>query len=352
MLASVSFGARTLLFGWLYLVILLLILETARRGDWKWLWLVPPLFCLWVNTHGSWPMGLVVFGIFIISGLVEGSWGHAYAIRWSGPQLLKLCLTAGVSVAAVFVNPSGYRLVSFPFQVMFGTGASAGFDKIQEFASVNFHTYWGRVALILILGILLTSVFSEERWRLDEVGFIMLALYFALNSVRFMFLAGILLPPIFAKRLKLMTPYDKKADNWRYNAVALAILLGAFIVSVPHQWNQAPIEYPERAVAYMKANGMQGRIFNHRNWGGYLIWSAPESKVFVDTRGLDPIDVYKDYSAATSDPEPQALLDKYRIEFVLMPPDSLLSKVLKTSPKWTMVYSDKISLVFRRSPTT
>jgi hypothetical protein len=353
MLASVSFGARTLLFGWLYLVILLLILEAARRGDWKWLWLVPPLFCLWVNTHGSWPMGLVVFGIFIASGLVEGSWGHAYANRWPGPQLRKLLITFGASVAAVFVNPFGYRLVAFPFQVMFGPGSAAGFDKIQEFSSVNFHTHWGRVAMIMILGILLISIFSEERWRLDEVGFVMLALYFALNNVRFMFLAGILVPPIFAKRLKLMTPYDKKTENWRYNAVALAILLGAFIVSVPRHWNEAPIEYPERAVAYMKTNGIQGRLFHHRNWGGYLIWCAPELKVFVDTRGepFDSMGVYKDYWAATSDLEPQAVLDKYSIEYVLMPPDTLLSSVLKTSPKWTVVYSDKVSLLFRRSPT-
>jgi hypothetical protein len=299
-------------------------------------------------------MGLVVFGIFIASGLVEGSWGHAYAIRWSGPQLRKLLITAGASVAAVFVNPFGYRLVSYPFQAMFGTGSSAALDKIQEFSSVNFHTHWGRVAMILILGILLISVFSEERWRLDEVGFVMLALYFALNNVRFMFLAGILVPPIFARRLKLMTPYDKKTDNWRYNAVALAILLGAFIVSVPSHWDQSIVEYPVRAVAYMKTNGIQGRLFHHRNWGGYLIWCAPELKVFVDARGepFESTGIYKDYWAATSDQEPQAVLDKYRIEYVLMPPDSRLSNFLKTSPKWTVIYSDKVSVLFRRSPIT
>ena len=119
-LASVSIGARTLLFGWLYMVILLLILEAARRDDWKWLWLVPPLFCLWVNSHGSWPMGMVVFGVFIASGLVEGCWGHVYATRWSGLQLRKLLITAGASALAVFINPLGYRLVFYPFDVMFG----------------------------------------------------------------------------------------------------------------------------------------------------------------------------------------------------------------------------------------
>ena len=152
-LMAISIGARTLLFGWLYLVILLLILEAARRDDWKWLWLVPPLFCVWVNSHGSWPMGMAVFGIFIASGVLQGGWGHAYATRWSGPQLRRLLITAGASAVALFVNPFGYRLVSYPFQAMFG--AQSGLNNIQEFASIDFHTPWGKVAIVLILGVLL-----------------------------------------------------------------------------------------------------------------------------------------------------------------------------------------------------
>ena len=110
-MAAVSIGARTLLFGWFYLVILLLILEAARSRNWKWLWLAPPLFCVWINSHASWPMGMVVFVIFIASGMVEGCWGQAYATRWSPRQLRELLITAGASVLAVFANPLGYRLV-------------------------------------------------------------------------------------------------------------------------------------------------------------------------------------------------------------------------------------------------
>ena len=84
--------------GALYLVVLLLTLEKARRGGWRWLWLLPPLFCLWINSHGSWPMGMVVLGIFIASGVIEGSWGHVYAVRWSGRQLQRLLIAAGTSV--------------------------------------------------------------------------------------------------------------------------------------------------------------------------------------------------------------------------------------------------------------
>ena len=60
-LAKVSYGPRTILFGYLYLVILLIILQRFRRKGHAPLWLIPPLFCLWINTHGSWSLGLICF---------------------------------------------------------------------------------------------------------------------------------------------------------------------------------------------------------------------------------------------------------------------------------------------------
>src|ERR1019366_1173516 len=192
------------------------------------------------------------------------------------------------------------------------------------------------------LGTLLISVFSRERWRLDEVAITMLALWYSLTYIRFLFLAGILLPPIFAKRVKLMSPYDRNSDKRRNNAVALAILLCLFIASVPrHSRFQNPGRYPVGAVAYMKTNGIHGRVFHEYVWGGYLIWHMPELKVFIDGR-LDPYThngVFEDYMAAVSGESPQAVLDKYQVEYVLMPPDSRLSKFLKSSPTWTQLYS-------------
>jgi hypothetical protein len=352
-LAAISIGARTLLFGWLYLVVLLLIFEAVRREGWKWLWLVPPLFCLWVNSHGSWPMGMVLFGIFIAAGLVEGRWGQVYATRWSAEQLRKLLITAAASVVALFVNPFGYHLVIFPFKVMFAAGTGIG--NIQEFSSVDFHTPWGKVMMAVILGVLLVALFSRERWRLDEVACVMLALYYSLTYIRFIFLAGILVPPMLAKRIKLMGLYDKNADRRLANAVALAILLCLFIVSAPNTSKfQNPVKYPEGAVAYMKTNGIQGRVFHEWVWGGYLIWHTPELKVFIDGRGdpYGPTGVFKDYLSAVSNQAPQAVLDKYQVEYVLMPTDSPLAKFLESNPRWIVRYSDETSVLFRRSPTS
>ena len=138
-----------------------------------------------------------------------------------------------------------------------------------------------------------------------------------------------------------------------YNAVALAIS-----VLLIHLQHAPPVGIPgyspisvSGAVAYMKANGIQGRVFHDYVWGGYLIWHTPELKVFIDGRWdpYAPTGVFKNYCSAASNENPQAVLDKYRVEYVLMPPDSPLSKFLKSSPAWAALYSDQASVLFHRS---
>jgi hypothetical protein len=101
----------------------------------------------------------------------------------------------------------------------------------------------------------------------------------------------------------------------------------------------------------MQANGILGRLFHDWVWGGYLIWHMPQSKVFIDGRG-DPYvhtGVTNDYLAATFGQSPQAVLDKYRIEYVLMPVDSPMAKSLMVSPAWLLIYSDETSVLLHRS---
>jgi signal transduction histidine kinase len=217
---------------------------------------------------------------------------------------------------------------------------------------VDFHTPWGKVAILLIIAVVLAALFSRVRWRLDEVAFVVLALYFSLTYIRFLFLAGILLAPIFAKRLKLMTPYESSSDRRLNNAIALLLLFCLFVASVPRRSTyENPVKYPDGAIAYMRANGIQGRIFNDWVWGGYLIWYMPQVKVFVDGREHPyvPTGVVNDYLAATSSQSPQPVLDKYRIEYVLMPVDSPMAKSLMVSPGWLLSYSDETSVLLHRS---
>ena len=78
---------------------------------------------------------------------------------------------------------------------------------------------------------------------------------------------------------------------------------------------------------------------------------TPELKVFIDGRGdpYGPTGVFKDYWSAISIQNPQAVLDKYKVDYVLMPADSPLSNFLNFSPAWSVLYSDETSVLFHRS---
>src|SRR5215475_14281471 len=102
-LAVVSFGPRTILVGYVCMVLLLIILERFRTTGRSPLWLLPPLFCLWINAHASWLIGLIVFGIVGASGLIEGRWGSIESSKWTPSQLRKLVFAGVASAAALFI---------------------------------------------------------------------------------------------------------------------------------------------------------------------------------------------------------------------------------------------------------
>ena len=82
-LASVSFGPRTLLFGWIFLVLELGLLAGFRRGR-DFLWALPFVFLLWINAHGSWIIGVVVLGGRCSLRLRTGA-GGVRSRRLAGP---------------------------------------------------------------------------------------------------------------------------------------------------------------------------------------------------------------------------------------------------------------------------
>ena len=110
-LATVSFGPRTLLAGWMCLVAELILLTHFKQGKDR-TWLLPPLFVLWANLHGSWLIGMVLLAIFCAAGLLQGTWGRLEARRWTPAQMRKLALVGSLSVAGLFLNPYTYHLCS------------------------------------------------------------------------------------------------------------------------------------------------------------------------------------------------------------------------------------------------
>lgn len=356
-LATVNGGPRTILFGYVYLVGLLIILERFRRTGRAPLWAIPPLFALWVNTHGSWLLGLIVFSIVVAAGLVKGQWGSVKAERWSFEQFGKLALTWVASVAALFVNPFGSRLVFYPFDLAFRQKLNVA--HIAEWVSVDFHDVRGKLVLGLIVFLLVSALVRRRRWNLTDALLLLFGLYCGLTHVRFLFLLGVLAAPLIAKLLDFFPPYRPELETPIINAVVVCAMLAGLVYFWPtsRQLQQSVDEtYPAGAVQYLKAHPLQGPLVNDYLWGGYLGWADNSLKVFVDSR-VDIFEyegVFKDYLDLLGVQHSSAVFDKYKIRYALLPRDesaneSLLRYTLERDPAWTTRYQDAVSVLFERT---
>jgi hypothetical protein len=353
-LGVVSIGPRTLLFGWLCMVALLLVLDHFRRAG-TGLWLLPPLFALWINLHPSWAFGLAVLALTIASGLVEGEWGIVQAIKWSPAQLRKLLLAFAVSLAALFANPFGYKLVSYPFEFLFHQQSNVQY--VEEWQGVDFASGNGKLMLLVILGLLALNILVRRRWRLDEVLLMAFALWAALSHSRFLFFAGLILPPILAQRLSLFPPYDPEIDKPLLNGIIMACVVGALLFFFPSNAaleQKVTEQFPNSALAFMQREQLYGPLFNQYGWGGYIEWNAPDIKTFVDGRA--DIFVYNgvldDHRKASALEAPFEVFDKYRIEYVLLQPNRPLAYLLEHRPGWRTIYSDKTAVIFARAASS
>jgi hypothetical protein len=54
--------------------------------------------------------------------------------------------------------------------------------------------------------------------------------------------------------------------------------------------------FPVEAAAFVERAGLRGNMFNHYDWGGYLLWRLAPAKVFIDGRNSSR-DLFADYQA-------------------------------------------------------
>ena len=135
------------------------------------------------------------------------------------------------SLAALFVNPFGYKLLLYPFDVLFRQpGAN---EAVGEWHPVDFSKGSGKLALIVIFAWLAAAFFSRRRWKLDELLLMAFALWAALSHVRFLSFAGLIVAPILAPRLKLFRPYQREIDKPWLNAGIMAAMVGSVIFFFP-----------------------------------------------------------------------------------------------------------------------
>ena len=100
---------------------------------------------------------------------------------------------------------------------------------------------------------------------------------------------------------------------------------------------------PEPAARFVLAQGIRGRMFNHQNYGGYLLWRLQEP-VFWDGRNDVFAPLVKEY---VSTPFPE-LMDRYQVDWTLVTEHEWTPDLQNG---WGLVYWDDFRAVYlRRTP--
>ena len=348
-LSTVSFGPRTLLFGWICLLLELVVLEFFAEGR-KCLWVLPLLFGVWVNVHGSWLIGLVVFAVFVGCGGVKIEVGDLCGRGWTGSEWKRL-IGAGIGCfGALFANPYGWRLVVYPFDLAFRQKLNVA--NVEEWKSLDFHSPRGRIFLITLGLMAVAQVVKRRKWTPIEVGLMGVAIYSSFAYSRFLFLAGILAMPLMANSFAWVGA-RRRRERWVLNAALVGVFVVLAVVRLRGSADKASmsdLRFPNEAVGYLRGFAPKGNVFNEFLWGGWVDWHARQVPVFVDSR----VDIFEyngafgDYLDASRLKDTDAVLAKYKIRYVFYERESPLVYYLRRQGGWRVDYEDRTAVMLER----
>ena len=331
--------------GPLFVGLFLCVAELARsRGNPRWLLLLLlPAQLLWAKMHGSYIQALILCGTYGAAALWERRSLRA-AIPWAG-------LGAGLLTVSL-ANPLGLGLLRFTLGASHMTW---NHDHNGEWQAPNFHdpTSWP-VMVTILLALAVLAIWRPKSVGKPEMLLLLGGSLAVLQSNQFIPFFAVAAAPVLAQLVygALTRPVHIQLKLTHACAFALVLtVLGAAGVRglQPAAYDKALASaYPEKAVAYIQSEHLDGPLFNDFDWGCYLISAMPRLPVFVDGR----TEMYGDnflqqyWQVATGRQPFDPLFQQYGVRLALIKPDSPLANELRQDGGWREAYHDKLASVF------
>ena len=333
-LMSVSSGPRCIDIAYLAMSAEMAILEAAQRGNRRILWLLPPLFMLWVNLHGIWFIGIAIFVLYILCGAVGLNLGVFEQEAFSRVDRKRNLAVLAASFVALLLNPDGWRLLVNPLDMMFNQKLNIG--VVGEWQPLHVDSPLGICAVLSIGLIVAANCIRGRKWSLFEMALVFFAWFAAFDHMRFTFLAAVLTTPLLAREIdrSFLSEPDTGKTIPAMNALMVAASVALVLYLMP---SQAALEkklaeaFPLRMIASIQPSW---RTFNMDHVGGRMDFDSRTP--FIDSRFeiFEHGGVLGDYLSATNIQNPLQVLDKYRIDHVLMLDNMPLSYLLQRTPGW------------------
>ncbi len=334
------------------------------------LYLMVPTMLLWSNVHGGFVVGLGAIGIYAAAASLEDMLcGRGMKRAWT------LAFYTLAATLVTLANPFGIgnwrTVLDFVFSPYIRNVIGdwrplipALLDQLHSNAPMGALLY---ILVIVVIGfVVLTFCLTPRGGDLPLVAIAAAMSYAAFNARRNIPLAAIACSPVLARHASLCferlrarnlvgpplystNPAGLQRIQRLTGVFAILIAIAAGIFSPRLQDDRG---YPIGAVAFMKAHRLHGNILNDFDWGDYLIWHEPESKVFIDGRfaAVYPFSVIREYLDFYIDHwNTTEALSSYRSDFVLISPSRKAYDLMMSLPDWRLIYSDRDSALFAKS---
>lgn len=342
---------------------------------------------LWANCHPGFILGLLLIGLYLLSSIIEyflfdqnqNKSLKAQSVRWLG-----LCFV--LSVGATLCTPYGTGLYSYIFHYLVqGSSVVAATD---EFLSPVFHGSLQPFLLetffaLFIIGLAL----SKRRIALPDLLVYLAFAYLSLSAQRNMAIYIIVALPIISRLYadtvfnpvngslfeilkkpwrNLISQFNNLNQGFTENeqacssrllsgAICLLLILiacaGGKVFGVEILQDRfAEYRNPNSTLAMIKKLHLkpeQGVALD--NWGGIIRYQL-DYPVFIDDRSDfygEPF--YLEYGRLILTSEGwQKIMDKYHINWVLLPKNYRLIQALKADNHWQLVAEDQASALMVR----
>lgn len=361
--AAVFWSARPQMMSFFLSTVVLYVLYLYKHEGKDRLWGLLPLLWLWANLHAGWTIAYLFILAFVVGEALNRIFGlHEDSLPWRGWR--KLLLVTALSVPLLAVSPYGLENLLVPFNTV-SIGALRQF--IQEWNSPNFQgrETWPFIATVALL----FGALWGSRRQFDWSGFFLLGgtLFLALLYGRNIAVFAVAATPILTHHLDnlltergwVLRPRRRispliAAVNWLLLSV-IVLGAGAYLVGVLLPTTREPLQaqvLPVDAVNYMNEHDLPRELFNSYNWGGYVLFAAPEYPVFVDGR----TDLYGEFvrtalQVSTARGDWQAVLAEQNVNLVLTETGGALDGVLRDAGGWALLYEDDLAVIFVREGT-
>jgi hypothetical protein len=338
------------------------------------LWLLPIIQLGWVNCQGLAPLGLVLVGAYALeAALARAAW-HAKAGADPQAPFRPIAMTFVLCLIASFITPYGLAAVALPAHLLaritpgqhniFSTAIAENIPPfVLERTSPEQigHFKW------VLLAIAVSLIAFRPRLRLAHLIVLAAFLGLALVANRNVLLLYLMAPPLVAIGIGSALPTRAASARWLrprwISGMALGTLAAVGALAAVTFTREAkvgvgaptPFHFPVASAGRLAAQGATGPVFAPDQAGGYLTFTAPGLRPYIDTRLLlHTAPEYAAYLALLDDPTGFDALDAaQRFRYVVLTtanPDRYLRLAahLARGPHWRLVYLDGSELLFAR----